>query len=75
METVTNVPAKRERKRLSLDVFQEKSIGTPKLNAIGGAEDQTITLSTWLCTIISVVSVLMTMSSDTAKACKTNDCH
>ena len=76
METATQpVPAKRERKRLSLDVFQEKSIGTPKLNATGGAESLDEEASTWVCSFIFTVILLSTFSSDNAKCCKTDDCH
>jgi hypothetical protein len=71
METVTNVPAKRERKRLSLDVFQEKSIGTPKLNVIGGAQAEITTNFS----LTPIFNPLWTLSSDNSQCCKTNDCH
>ena len=57
------------KKRLSLDVFQEKAIGTTAdVDQNGGA------LSTLLCSII-VVSIIFTISSDSSRCCSSSDCH
>jgi hypothetical protein len=56
------------KKRLSLDVFQEKAVGnTQEMDQNGGA-------STWLCSVI-VVSLITLISSDSSRCCQSSDCH
>lgn len=56
------------RKRLSLDVFKEKAIGSEaNLEQTGG--------TSWVCSIISIISIAITISSDTSGCCSSDDCH
>ena len=58
------------KKRLSLDVFQEKAVGTTTdVDQNGG-----VAASTLLCSII-VVSIILTISSDSSRCCSSSDCH
>jgi hypothetical protein len=58
------------KKRLSLDVFQEKAIGnTQDMDQNGGAA-----ASTLLCSVI-IVSIIFTLSSDSSRCCQSSDCH
>ena len=58
------------KKRLSLDVFQEKAVGTTAdVDQNGG-----VALSTWVCSIIAV-SIILTISSDSSRCCSSSDCH
>ena len=56
------------KKRLSLDVFQEKAVGTT------AEVDQNGGVSTWVCSIIAV-SIILTISSDSSRCCSSSDCH
>ena len=56
------------KKRLSLDVFQEKAVGsTADVDQNGG-------VSTLLCSII-IVTIIITPSSDSSRCCSSSDCH
>ena len=63
MENQNNLSTKR--KRLSLDVFQEKSIGDSSQLDFNGGQEASIGVS------IIVVSIILitTLSSDSAKCC------
>ncbi len=58
------------KKRLSLDVFQEKAVGTEaNVDQTGGAA-----ATSWICVSI-VVSLVLTLSSDSSRCCQSSDCH
>ena len=57
------------KKRLSLDVFQEKAVGTTadaELDQKGG--------TSWICVSV-VVSIIILLSSDSSRCCSSSDCH
>lgn len=57
-----------EKKRLSLDVFKEKSIGSDvNVNQEGGA-------TTVPCSI-SLITIAILLSSDSSRCCSSDDCH
>ncbi len=56
------------KKRLSLDVFQEKAVGA-EADQTGGAA-----ATSWICVSI-VVTIIITPSSDSSRCCQSSDCH
>ncbi len=59
------------KKRLSLDVFQEKAVGTEaNVDQTGGAAAAT----SWVCSIILSI-IIVTISSDSSRCCQSSDCH
>ena len=58
------------KKRLSLDVFQEKAVGTSQETDQAGAA-----LTSWLCVSVILVSISITLSSDSSRCCSSSDCH
>jgi hypothetical protein len=58
------------RKRLTLDVFQEKAVGTSQESEQAGNA-----ATSWICVSIIVVSIIITPSSDSSRCCSSSDCH
>jgi hypothetical protein len=58
------------KKRLSLDVFQEKAVGTShEADQAGNA------VTSWLCVSVILTSIILTVSSDSSRCCTSSDCH
>lgn len=67
-------PTQGNKKRLSLDVFKEKAIGNS--TELNGGSDRIEDGSTGVCSvIITVITILCTLSSDSAQCCSNDDCH
>ena len=74
--TILSAPKRRERSRLTLEVFKEKSIGSTKLNSIGGVMSDELLDESFLTSLTCPsIIVVITLSTEKAPYCKTDDCH